>query len=189
MKVIASTVCNGCAKTTLPMTSSAPAISLPERRCRQGGKLSAIQNHIVSLPAATDQTGRWPQQQQLPDRHGAQCALRRQHDAATDFAVPCARRRTTSRCSSREVSCMSCQSRGRDHVEFLLEWFARPQALPVERAGGLPLIPARIFTPIAMLAYPKWRQKIGLGVSFLPAVEWALPSAFAFMATLPRWWS
>jgi isoquinoline 1-oxidoreductase beta subunit len=64
---------------------------------------------------------------------------------------------------------------GRDHVEFLLEWFARPLAAPP--AGGPPPDPVRSFNPtraagVLKLAAEKsgWGKKLpagsGLGIAF-----------------------
>ena len=64
---------------------------------------------------------------------------------------------------------------GRDHVEFLLEWFARPLAQPP--AGGPPPDPIRSFNPtraagVLKLAAEKsgWGKKLpagsGLGIAF-----------------------
>ncbi len=66
---------------------------------------------------------------------------------------------------------------GRDHVEFLLEWFARPQAIPAERAGGPPPDPTRIFNAnraagVLKMAAEKsgWGKKLpagsGMGIAF-----------------------
>jgi isoquinoline 1-oxidoreductase subunit beta len=66
---------------------------------------------------------------------------------------------------------------GRDHVEFLLEWFARPLAAPATPAQGPPPDPSRSYNPsraagVLKLAAEKsgWGKKLpagrGLGIAF-----------------------
>ncbi len=61
-------------------------LSLPERRGRQGGEIIGHPepHRLLFGRRQPSCDRRWPQQQQFPHRHGAQCALCRQHDAATD---------------------------------------------------------------------------------------------------------
>ena len=143
------------------------------------GKLSAFQNHLVSFTA--DGT--------RPAQGGARSNNAFPADMAPNvryavslmpLMIPCgAMRAPTDNVQMFVAGCFLHElslAAGRDHVEFLQEWFARPLAVPVAGAGPAP-DPTRSFNParaagVLKLAAERsgWGKKLpagsGLGIAF-----------------------
>ena len=141
----------------------------------KSGKLSAFQNHLVSFSADGNR----------PVAGGA----RSNNAFPTDMApnvryavslmplqIPCGPWRAPTDNVQMFVAGSFLHelslAAGRDHVEFLLEWFARPLAKPSGQ-GPAP-DPIRASIPPAPPAFSKWQRRSPVGVrSFLPELAWA----------------
>jgi len=116
----------------------------------KAGKLSAIQNHMVSFSADGNRpvTGGGRSNNSFPSDMAPNV---RYAISLMPLQIPCGPMRAPTDNVQMFVAGSFLHelsvAAGRDHVEFLLEWLARPLATPAERAGGPPPDPTRTFNP------------------------------------------
>ena len=159
----------------------------------QAGKMTAFQNHLVGFSAGGNRpvSGAGRSNNSFPTdiAPNVRYAL-----SMMPLQIPCGAWRAPTDNVQMFVAGSFLHelsvAAGRDHVEFLLEWFNRPSAASVAPARpgadtGRNFSPDRASGVLKMAAEKSgWGQK-----SSLPAAAWASPSVAPMAVTSPRRWS
>ena len=150
----------------------------------KAGKISAIQNHIVSFSNGGNR----------PVSGGARSNNSFPTDMAPNVRYAVSLMPLSTPCGPWRAPTDNVQmfvagsflhelsvAAGRDHVEFLLEWFARPQAAAPERPGGPPPDLSRTFNATRAAGVLKLAaEKSGWGKKLPPGSGMGIAFSFAF---------